>query len=166
MHRRLEWQRLAGVEFGHGWRGGRPTTYGEEVAAGGFFTAAGGVSASSIAFWDGVAWRAPGSGVDGGVRALSAFSGELIAGGEFTLAGQQPAAYLARWACDRPGDLNCDGLVNTFDIDPFVQALTSPEMYAATFVDCNYMLADVNGDGAVNAFDIDPFAVLLTGGER
>jgi len=61
------------------------------------------------------------------------------------------------------GDLNCDGLVNTFDIDPFVLALTDNAAYAVAFPECDYMLADCNGDGAVNAFDIDPFVLLLTG---
>jgi hypothetical protein len=60
-------------------------------------------------------------------------------------------------------DLNCDGAVNAFDIDPFVLALTDPEAYAGVYADCNYMLADVNGDGVVNAFDIDPFVAALTG---
>jgi hypothetical protein len=62
------------------------------------------------------------------------------------------------------GDPNCDGVLSTFDIDPFVLALTSPEAYAAAFPTCDRMLADVNCDGAVNAFDIDPFVVLLAGG--
>jgi hypothetical protein len=65
------------------------------------------------------------------------------------------------------GDLNCDGAVNAFDIDPFVLALTSApgfEAYQAVFSSCEGMLADANGDGAVNAFDIDPFVRLLTGG--
>ncbi len=62
-----------------------------------------------------------------------------------------------------PGDLNCDGAINAFDIDPFVLALTDPAAYAAAFPNCDYLLADVNGDGAVNAFDIDPFVTLLTG---
>ncbi len=64
------------------------------------------------------------------------------------------------------GDLNCDGLINAFDIDPFVLALTDPELYAEMYPDCDYMLADINGDGLVNAFDIDPFVQLLTGGGR
>lgn len=63
------------------------------------------------------------------------------------------------------GDLNCDGAINTFDIDPFVLALTSPDAYAASFAGCDYTLADVNYDGVVNAFDIDPFVLLLTAGE-
>ncbi|MGE0481465.1 MAG: hypothetical protein AB7Q17_13435 [Phycisphaerae bacterium] len=62
-----------------------------------------------------------------------------------------------------PGDMNCDGVVNNFDIDPFVLALTDPAAYAAAFPDCDINNADVNDDGDVNNFDIDPFVVLLTG---
>ena len=61
------------------------------------------------------------------------------------------------------GDLNCDGVLNAFDIDPFVLALTDPDGYAAAFPYCDRNLADVNGDGVINAFDIDPFVELLTG---
>jgi hypothetical protein len=60
------------------------------------------------------------------------------------------------------GDLNCDGVINGYDIDPFVLALTGPAEYAAQFADCDYMLADCNGDGYVNGYDIDPFVQLLT----
>ncbi|GEM_PF-1760313 len=62
------------------------------------------------------------------------------------------------------GDLNCDGVVNVFDIDPFVLALTDSSAYQATFPGCSIMNADANGDGSVNVFDIDPFVALLTGG--
>ncbi len=62
------------------------------------------------------------------------------------------------------GDVNCDGLVNSFDIDPFVLALTNPAGYAAAYPHCSHLQADVNGDGVVNSFDIDPFVLLLTGG--
>jgi len=62
-----------------------------------------------------------------------------------------------------PGDLNCDRLVNVFDIDPFVLALSDPSGYAAAYPTCEIVAADVNGDGQVNAFDIDPFVGLLTG---
>ncbi len=62
------------------------------------------------------------------------------------------------------GDLNCDGLINAFDIDPFVLALTDSEAYALAYPNCDFLLADTNGDGLVNAFDIDPFVILLTGG--
>ncbi len=61
------------------------------------------------------------------------------------------------------GDLNCDGSVDFFDIDPFVTALLYGSGYPAAFPDCDRGLADVNGDGAISFFDIDPFVALLTG---
>lgn len=61
-------------------------------------------------------------------------------------------------------DLNCDGTINAFDIDPFVLALTDPIAYAAAYAGCDVNRADINQDGEVNAFDIDPFVHLLTGG--
>jgi hypothetical protein len=69
----------------------------------------------------------------------------------------RPAAVL--------GDLNCDGAVNAFDIDPFVLALTAPGVWEEMFAgpDCEIMRADINQDGQINAFDIDPFVLLLTG---
>jgi len=62
------------------------------------------------------------------------------------------------------GDLNCDGALNVFDIDPFVLALTEPAAYAAAYPDCDANRADCNRDGNVNVFDIDPFVQLITGG--
>ncbi len=62
------------------------------------------------------------------------------------------------------GDLNCDGSVDFFDIDPFVLAVTDPTGYAAAYPDCDIMLADCNGDGSVDFFDIDAFVLLITGG--
>lgn len=63
-----------------------------------------------------------------------------------------------------PGDMNCDGVVNNFDIDPFVLALTDPGAYALQYPDCDAANGDVNGDGVLNNFDIDPFVNCLTGG--
>ena len=59
------------------------------------------------------------------------------------------------------GDLNCDGLVNAFDIDPFVLALLNQLVYREAFPTCNAMNGDINQDGLVNAFDIDPFIECL-----
>ncbi len=61
------------------------------------------------------------------------------------------------------GDLNCDGLVDFFDIDPFVMAITDPAGYVAAYPDCDIMLADCNGDGIVDFFDIDAFVALVVG---
>jgi hypothetical protein len=59
------------------------------------------------------------------------------------------------------GDMNCDGLVNSFDIDPFVLALLDEAGYAAAFPACLHNNADVNGDTFINSFDIDPFVALI-----
>jgi hypothetical protein len=61
------------------------------------------------------------------------------------------------------GDLNCDGAIDAFDIEPFVLALTDPGQYALQYPSCDANLADINGDGAVDAFDIEPFITLLVG---
>ena len=59
------------------------------------------------------------------------------------------------------GDLNCDGSINSLDIDPFVLALADEEDYHSAYPECNYHVADVNCDGSVNSLDIDPFVELL-----
>ena len=66
------------------------------------------------------------------------------------------------------GDLNCDGVVNLFDVDAFVLALISaqngvPEDYYAVYAECDILFADLDGDGSVNAFDVDPFVGMLVG---
>jgi hypothetical protein len=66
---------------------------------------------------------------------------------------------------DLPGDVNCDGAVNNFDITPFVIALTRGEVgYYDAYPTCNWLNADVNGDGSADNFDITPFVRLLAGG--
>lgn len=61
------------------------------------------------------------------------------------------------------GDLNCDGSVNGFDVEPFVQALSDPAGYAAAHPNCSANLADISQDGSLNGFDIDGFVGLLGG---
>jgi hypothetical protein len=74
---------------------------GPALVAGGQFNTAGGVSASRIAKWDGLAWSALGSGTSHQVLALTVFddgSGPaLYAGGTFTTAGGLGANRIARW---------------------------------------------------------------------
>ena len=52
--------------------------------------------------------------------------------------------------CD-PCDMNCDGVVDAFDIEPFIELLFG----GAT--PCSPCAGDTNGDGTVNAEDIEPF---------
>ena len=62
------------------------------------------------------------------------------------------------------GDLNCDGVRDAFDIDPFVLALVDSDGYASAYPECNVLNGDCNADDSVNLFDVDPFVELLTGG--
>ena len=53
------------------------------------------------------------------------------------------------------GDVNCDGNVNLFDIQPFIDVLSGIASFKPQ--------ADLNGDGVANLFDIAGFIVALTG---
>ncbi len=61
----------------------------------------------------------------------------------------------------KEGDLNCDGVVDAFDIEPFITALVDPNGYPGMYPGCNINLADINGDGSIDGFDIEPFIALL-----
>ena len=85
----------------------------------------------------------------------------------FTLTSEDPEGLTVRSVQLTPyavGDLNCDGVVNYGDIDPFVEALTGWAGYAAAFPGCGWLNADCNGDGTVNYADIDAFVAVLSGG--
>ncbi len=69
--------------------------------------------------------------------------------------------YAVSLAGGAPGDTNCDGVVDAFDIEPFILAMTDPQAYAMRFPECDLQTADVNGDGVVDAFDIEPFVARL-----
>ncbi len=58
--------------------------------------------------------------------------------------------------CD-PCDANCDGAVDAFDIEPFINILVGGGP------GCSSCAADVNADGTVDAFDIEPFIECLVG---
>ena len=81
-------------------------------------------------------------------------AGAMI-GGDFELVG-------GFWAiaggdtppCD-PCDMNCDGAVNAFDIEPFLDILFGGG------VPCNTCTGDVDGNGVIDAFDIEPFLECL-----
>lgn len=60
-----------------------------------------------------------------------------------------------------PGDGNCDGQVDSDDIDPFVLYLVSPSLYQANFPGCDASNLDANGDCKINTGDIDTFVELI-----
>lgn len=62
------------------------------------------------------------------------------------------------------GDMNCDGVIDFADINPFVTALTGIGPYEANYPGCDWLNGDVNNDGTVDFMDINPFVGLLSGG--
>jgi len=68
-----------------------------DLYAGGQFFTAGGTSAFRIAKWDGSAWSALGTGMNGTVWAVALSGGDLYAGGDFTTAGGTSASNIAKW---------------------------------------------------------------------
>ncbi len=139
---------------------------GQSLYAGGTFTQAGGLNANNIARWDGDSWGPLGAGVgQSSVTALHIFDygagPALYLGGDFGASGSFAAHSFARWgcppvACD-PCDANCDGAVDAFDIEPFIELLVDPN--APRCASCS---GDANADGAIDAFDIEPFIACLT----
>ena len=64
------------------------------------------------------------------------------------------------------GDMNLDGVVDTGDVAPFVQALTDPATYITQFgIDETTMitLGDINQDGAFDTGDVAAFVEVLVG---
>lgn len=101
-----KWSNSAWSALGTGMAGGATTRVysigaGKDgtIYAGGEFTSASGVSASNIAAWNGVTWRALGAGANNIVRTLAvAPDGTLWAGGVFTAAGGLTLPdRVARW---------------------------------------------------------------------
>ncbi|HEY5915347.1 MAG TPA: hypothetical protein VJA21_32595 [Verrucomicrobiae bacterium] len=69
---------------------------GTNLYVGGSFTTAGGVSAPSIARWNGGAWSPLGSGVNDTVNSLAIVGSDLYAGGNFLFAGGKDSPWIAR----------------------------------------------------------------------
>ncbi len=59
------------------------------------------------------------------------------------------------------GDINCDGVIDFFDIDPLVAAFGGQAYFNTLYPGCNWFNSDVNCDGNVTFFDIDPWVALL-----
>lgn len=76
------------------------------------------------------------------------FSTPLTIEGEIVMTGELPASSVL-------GDINCDGVVDLFDVGPFVDLLTQMQFDPK---------ADINGDAMVDLLDVQPFVELLAGG--
>jgi hypothetical protein len=81
-------------------------------------------------------------------------AGVVMTGGNFELVGGFWPGAGASSPCD-PCDMDCDGNVNAFDIEPFLGILFGGDPR------CDSCTGDVNDDGVVDAFDIEPFLNCL-----
>ncbi|MFQ5429759.1 MAG: alkaline phosphatase [Phycisphaerae bacterium] len=61
------------------------------------------------------------------------------------------------------GDMNCDGRVDTGDVESFVLALIDVSAYRAAHPLCDEGLADLNGDLAIDGGDVQPMVQTLLG---
>ena len=82
----------------------------------------------------------------GDEAAIAAPFYELNQGALYAFSGLSPCN-----ACD----MNCDGDVDAFDIEPFLELLFGGGE------PCQSCTGDVNGDGEIDAFDIEPFLNCL-----
>lgn len=87
-----------------------------------------------------------------------------MTGGGFELVGGFWAVAAAAACPGNPGDANCDGAIDFFDIDPFLMALFDPGTYASTFCGGSICAVDANCDDSINFFDIDPFINCIFSG--
>ena len=61
------------------------------------------------------------------------------------------------------GDVNCDGVVNMGDVQPFVELLSQEAVWRANNYGCDRSNGDVNGDGQVDFADVSPFVKVISG---
>ncbi len=79
--------------------------------AGGSFTNIGGITAYSIAAWNGTTWTAMGSGfLNGTVRSILNVNGTIYAGGTFSASGTNTLSNIAKW--NAPNWVDLSGGVN------------------------------------------------------
>jgi len=77
--------------------------------------------------------------------------------------GNTPDRHLYHITCKR-GDCDNTDVINNFDIDPFVLAVTNASAYGEAYpglASSRWYHADMNCDGIVNNFDIDVFTLRL-----
>ena len=91
-------------------------------------------------------------------------SGAQVEVGETVFNGNSPSAHIWEIQPCR-GDMNNDGALNNFDVDPFLLALSDPEGYEDDFPGLEgsrVYHGDCDCSGTFNNFDLDPFVALLS----
>ncbi|MBX3324070.1 MAG: hypothetical protein KF757_13900 [Phycisphaeraceae bacterium] len=142
---------------------------GTALYAAGNFVAAGGITSNYIARWNRNAWSPLQGlttvGTSAAVHALITIPdpntglSNLYLGGEFLSVGGYISERVAQWnACPPdpscgPADLNCDTLLDFFDVQAFLNAYASGSL-----------AADFNDDGILNFFDVQAFLSAFAAG--
>ncbi len=81
--------------------------------------------------------------------------------GQYELTYTPTSVVLSVFSTTCLGDVNCDGAVDFFDIDPFVAKIGCPGTGPSCDAGCPWRNADTDQDGDVDFFDIDPFVSRL-----
>jgi len=147
--------------------------HGPLLYAGGSFTTAGGwggnqtTPANHVVRWNGLNWlpltEAGINGVGSTTMSFAVFDDgagpSLYLGGYFSTAGGLASHRISSWRACRygPGDVNCDGQINSLDVLAFVTAIIDTDAYTSDYPGCDRRQADLNCDGQVNGIDVDAF---------
>lgn len=67
------------------------------------------------------------------------------------------------WQAFTPADMNCDGVINGKDVQPFVDAMLDESLFETRYPNCDILSGDLTGDGQVTQQDISPFLEHLLG---
>ena len=146
------------------------------IYIGGQFTAAGSVSATNVAVWNGTDWKPLGLGTRNAVSALAVDnSGVLYAGGSFTNVGGTSANYVARWDGTNWTALGTglNASVSTLAIDSsgrlfaggsFTSAGIVPANHVASWDGANWSGLGSGCEGTVNWVSTDSAGNLYAGG--
>lgn len=149
----LEWDGVEWTTLASGKDVRAIASYAGDLFVSGYFSSMGGVSATQIARWDGVAWWPLGAGLSGGfVGSLEVYGSSLIAAGSFTVAGGIASNRIARW----DGDWHA---MNSTLAMPSVSGLLVHEnvLYASGAPMSSTASALVQWDGAMWADVPNPF---------
>ncbi|MEW6252621.1 MAG: hypothetical protein AB1716_18440 [Planctomycetota bacterium] len=158
----------SGLDGGSGGFCGFEDERGRSLYVAGAFEHAGGIPAHNMARWDGQRWHPlPYSGDFSGAPLVSFPdpNGPAVYTAADFFSGERPWTYFSKWACVagwRAGDVNCDGMVDWRDVNPFVLALIDRAGYEQRYPDCIWCNADCNGDNYVDFNDISALANLLS----
>ena len=98
---------------------------GNDLYAGGDFYTAGGISAKSIAKWNGTNWSALGSGLNRAVYKIAIYGNDLIVSGEFQTAGGVIANKIAKW-----DGTNWSAFGGGLNTNVFTLAVNGNDLYA------------------------------------